>query len=108
MSTSARASTAFGPKVGFKAGSITLNAPIQSDNFVEGVSGWRVVDNRLELYGGPEMLILEGTLEQPERCSIGDCNIYTNETKSGQLIKEQIAEVARQELRQVGVLRCSR
>ncbi|MFJ3121057.1 hypothetical protein ACIPI6_31525 [Pseudomonas protegens] len=32
---------------------------MQSSNFVEGVSGWRIADGRIELYGGPAPIILE-------------------------------------------------
>ncbi|AVO58317.1 DUF1983 domain-containing protein [Pseudomonas chlororaphis] len=38
---------------------------MQSPDFVEGVSGWRLSKDRLELYGGPDPLIL-GNLEAPE------------------------------------------
>ncbi|MBB1617122.1 hypothetical protein A9978_32200 [Pseudomonas sp. UMC65] len=36
---------------------------MQSSNFVEGVSGWRIADGRIELYGGLAPIILEKTPE---------------------------------------------
>ncbi|AJO77784.1 hypothetical protein [Pseudomonas sp. MRSN 12121] len=44
---------------------------MQSHDFVEGVSGWRLSKDKLELFGGPWPIII-GNLDAPERRSGAD------------------------------------
>ena len=56
---------------------------MQSNDFIEGVSGWRMARGRIEMYGGPVPIIL-GSLgdpepEQPKPCIVVDGVTYINE-----------------------------
>lgn len=52
---------------------------MQSSNFVEGVSGWRIADGRIELYGGPGPIILEKTPEPGQPFVVVDGITYISE-----------------------------
>ncbi|WP_236185066.1 hypothetical protein [Pseudomonas protegens] len=52
---------------------------MQSSNFVEGVSGWRIVDGRIELYGGPAPIILEKAPEPEQPFVVVDGVTYISE-----------------------------
>nr|BFD43192.1 hypothetical protein FFPRI1PSEUD_46910 [Pseudomonas sp. FFPRI_1] len=52
---------------------------MQSSNFVEGVSGWRIADGRIELHGGLAPIILEKTPEPGQPFVVVDGVTYISE-----------------------------
>lgn len=56
---------------------------MQSNDFIEGVSGWRMARGRIEMYGGPVPIILgslgEPEPEQPKPYIVVDGVTYINE-----------------------------
>lgn len=69
---------------------------MQSSNFVEGVSGWRIADGRIELYGGPGPIILESAKEadEPQPFIVVDGVTYIREAfiKDGAITKAKIGD----------------
>ncbi|PUA41422.1 hypothetical protein C5U62_31800 [Pseudomonas protegens] len=65
---------------------------MQSSNFVEGVSGWRIADGRIELYGGPVPLILGKTPEPGKPSVVVDGVTYISEAfiKDGSITKTAV------------------
>lgn len=67
---------------------------MQSSNFVEGVSGWRIADGRIELYGGLAPIILEKAPEPEQPFVIVDGVTYISEAaiKDGSIDKVKIGD----------------
>lgn len=65
---------------------------MQSSDFVKGVSGWRIVDGRIELYGGLAPIILEKTPEPEQPFVVVDGVAYISEAsiKDGSIGKTRI------------------
>ncbi|POA52115.1 MULTISPECIES: phage tail tip fiber protein [unclassified Pseudomonas] len=67
---------------------------MQSSNFVEGVSGWRIANGRIELYGGEAPIILEKAPEPGQPFVVADGATYINEAiiKDASIPKTKIAD----------------